>query len=257
MNTNWTTLLDEAVTRPGLLLEAYTAFHSYSIGNQILAIVQCKERGLPTGPLSTFPGWKAKGRYVKKGEKALMLCMPLVGKTKDETGEAAPYVHFAFKPRWFVLAQTEGEEYAPPDIPEWDKARALLSLNITETPFELLTGSVQGYARKRSISVSPIASVPHKTTFHELAHVCLGHTTEADFNDGEATPRNLQEVEAECVALICCETLGLDGAEYARGYIQHWRATGEPIPEHSAQRIFRAADLILKAGAPPERREEN
>jgi hypothetical protein len=48
--------------------------------------------------------------------------------------------------------------------------------------------------------------------------------------------------------MICCETLGLDGADYCRGYIQNWNKSGEPIPEHSAQKIFRAADLILKAG---------
>jgi hypothetical protein len=49
------------------------------------------------------------------------------------------------------------------------------------------------------------------------------------------------------VALLCCESLGLPGAEYARGYIQHW-LIGDAIPEKSAQKIFRAADLILKAG---------
>jgi antirestriction protein ArdC len=93
--------------------------------------------------------------------------------------------------------------------------------------------------------------VPHKTTFHELAHVVLGHTAEGDFSDTEQTPRNLREVEAEAVALICCETLGLEGAEFCRGYVQNWNQSGEPVPEQSAQKIFRAADLILKAGAPP------
>ena len=32
------------------------------------------------------------------------------------------------------------------------------------------------------------------------------------------------------------------------GYIQHWWGQGNPIPERSAQRIFKAADQILKAG---------
>jgi hypothetical protein len=68
---------------------------------------------------------------------------------------------------------------------------------------------VQGYARKRSISITPIAIIPRKTTFHELVHVVLGHTAETDFNDGDETPRDLREVEAEAVALICCETLQL------------------------------------------------
>jgi hypothetical protein len=252
--TEWSKLLQEAVSTPGLLLKAYSAFHNYSLRNQLLAILQCKERGIEAGPLATYPSWKEKGRQVKRGERALTLCMPI---TVKGDGEDVRLTRFVYKPRWFVLAQTEGEELPPVEIPQWDKERALKALSITETPFELLTGSVQGYARKRSIAVSPIAAFPHKTTFHEMAHICLGHTTEADFSDHDAIPRNLQEVEAESVALILCETLGLEGAEYARGYIQNWIGSSEPIPEESAQRIFRAADLILKAGAPPERREEN
>jgi hypothetical protein len=30
--------------------------------------------------------------------------------------------------------------------------------------------------------------MPLKTTFHETAHVLLGHTTEGEQTDGEATP---------------------------------------------------------------------
>jgi hypothetical protein len=54
-------------------------------------------------------------------------------------------------------------------------------------------------------------------------------------------------VEAESVALLCLETLGLEGAEHARGYVQHWLA-GELIPEQSARRIFSATDRVLRAG---------
>lgn len=81
----------------------------------------------------------------------------------------------------------------------------------------------------------------------------LGHTTEAEVADAETTPRSLREVEAESVALLCCESLGLDGAEFCRGYIQNWMSRGsgsdgEAIPEKSAQKIFRAADQIIRAG---------
>ena len=53
----------------------------------------------------------------------------------------------------------------------------------------------------------------HKTPFHELAHVLLGHTTEGEQNDGEFTPRSLRECEAEAVALLCCAALDLPGVE--------------------------------------------
>ena len=39
----------------------------------------------------------------------------------------------------------------------------------------------------------------------------------------------------------------MPGAEFCRGYIQNW-LQGAAIPERSAQRIFAAADKILKAG---------
>ena len=73
----WSALLVEAVNKPGMIMEAYSAFHSYSIGNQILALVQCQMRGLEPGPINTFPGWQALGRTVKRGERALILCMPI------------------------------------------------------------------------------------------------------------------------------------------------------------------------------------
>ena len=57
-------------------------------------------------------------------------------------------------------------------------------------------------------------------------------------------------VEAESVALICCETLGLEGADFCRGYIQHWLKAEKEIPNHNAARIFAAATSILKAGTP-------
>jgi antirestriction protein ArdC len=253
MNTpaTWTQLLQEAVSKPSLLLKAYGAFHNYSVGNQLLAIVQCGQRGIEPGPLSTYPGWVEKGRQVRKGERALTLCMPLTFKNKERQSESDPshFLGFAYKPRWFVISQTDGEPVTPTPTPEWERSRALVALNVTETAFDTTNGNVQGFARERTIAVSPLAALPHKTTFHELGHVLLGHTAESSFSDTETTPRNLREVEAEAVALICCETLELPGAEYARGYIQNWNRAGEPIPEASAQKIFRAADLILKAGA--------
>ena len=64
--------------------------------------------------------------------------------------------------------------------------------------------------------------------------------------------RNIREVEAESVALICCESLGLPGAEAARGYIQHWLQGEKEIPNQSAALIFSAAQTILKAGSSKE-----
>jgi antirestriction protein ArdC len=261
-------LLSRALTEPGVVSRAYSAFHGYSIGNQILAFVQCAERGIPPGPIATFMGWKDKGRFVRKGEKAIVLCMPVTCKRKATDGPTADaaeldvdpqsqtFTRFVYRPHWFVLSQTDGPDVELAPIPAWDRRRALEALGIIEEPFTATDGNCQGYARQRSIAVSPVAELPHKTRFHELAHVVLGHTAEAaaGLSDSDLTPRSLREVEAEAVALVCLEALGLPGAEHCRGYIQHWNEhrSAEPIPERSAQRIFKAADQILKAGTDPE-----
>jgi hypothetical protein len=257
----WSALLVEAVSKPGLIMQAYSAFHHYSIGNQLLALVQCHLRGIEAGPINTFPGWQALGRNVKRGERALILCMPITRKHRDEepdgisddaNGERT-YTAFVYKPRWFVISQTIGEEFTPERLPDWDAARALAALDIQQIPFTDPDGNCQGFARQRQIAINPVAQLPHKTIFHEAAHVVLGHTTEGDFSDGELTPRNLREVEAEAVALLCCEALNLEGADFCRGYIQNWLCpalsyNGDAIPEKSAQKIFHAADQILRAG---------
>jgi hypothetical protein len=256
----WSALLVEAVNKPGLIMKAYSNFHSYSLGNQLLALVQCQMRGLQPGPINTFPKWQELGRHVKRGERALMLCMPITCKRRDgatdkEANGEGTFTSFVYKARWFVLTQTEGEDLQPQVIPEWDAKRALAVLAIDQIPFDSTEGNCQGFARKRQIAINPVAQLPHKTLFHELAHVVIGHTTEADFADTEKTPRNLREVEAEAVAILCCESLELEGADYCRGYLQNWLYQGvgfdaSAIPEKSAQKIFRAADQILRAGRP-------
>src|SRR5262245_51242818 len=147
---------------------------------------QCAARGIRPGPIASFNRWKELGRHVKKGEKAIELCMPVTCKRTVETEagtEDARFTRFVFRRNWFVLAQTDGADYQPPLSPAWDRARALEALNVTEMPFELMDGNCQGYARERSIAVSPIAALPYKTTFHELAHVIVGHTAEGELKD--------------------------------------------------------------------------
>jgi N-terminal domain of anti-restriction factor ArdC len=246
--TKWSDLLKAAVEEPGLILRAYSAFYGYSLGNQLAALVQCNLRGIQPGPINTYPGWKKLNRQVKKGEKAIWLCMPLTRKLKNEAGEDEKVIAtFVWKPNWFVLYQTEGDSIPMPEIPTWNKEKAMATLGIQEIAFTDTNGNVQGYARKRDVAISPLAEIPHKTLFHELAHIELGHTVENEFTDSELTPRTLKEVEAEAVAMLLCESLELPGSEYCRGYIQNW-LKGDAIPEKSAMKIFGAADRILKAG---------
>lgn len=260
-------LLVDAVRKPGVIAGAYRQFWNYSVGNQLLALWQCAERGLEPGPLNTFVGWRECGRFVRKGEKALTLCMPVTAKVKaiaderaveddEEDKPAAKVTRFIYRPHWFVLSQTDGEPFAAARIPDWQEVRCLEQLTISRTTFNCMDGNVQGYANERSVSVSPVAFDPHRTLFHEIAHVVLGHTGQVDFLiDDHKTERSIREVEAESVAMICCASLGLPGVEFSRGYIQHWLRQ-DHIPERCAQRIFKAADQILKAGYPSHINQE-
>lgn len=246
-------LLESAINEPGLISSAYSAFHNYSLGNQLLALAQCMARGITPGPIATYQRWKELGRYVRKGEKAITLCRPVTVKRAtpaDDGDEQTVATFFVYKPLWFVLAQTEGESVPEPQTASWDRERALDVLNITEIPFDAMNGNVMGFARERSIAINAVNPMPHKTRFHELAHILLGHTAEGMLNDDERTPRNLRECEAESVALLCCAALKLPGAEFSRGYIQAYWGAGNPIPERSAQRILKVANQILVAGRP-------
>lgn len=258
--TNYAKYLEDVVNEEGILSNCYETFYTYSVGNQILAAAQLWERDEDIQPIATYKQWEEKGRQVKKGAKALELLIPFQyikkyndgTEIKDANGEPVKGRGFKSVPRWFGLHSTEpvdgAEEFAHEQkSPEWDKEIALKNLNITEERFDYPDGNCQGYAKEGVISINPVAQYPHKTRFHELAHNVLGHCSEGTLSDSEFTPKDIREVEAESVAYILCQILGLDGAKESRGYVQHW-LRDDKIENKSALKIFAAADKILKAG---------
>jgi len=246
-------LLKQAVNEPGLINSAYSNFHNYSVLNSLWALIQCKADGIEPGPISTYKGWQALGRQVRKGQHAMCMWQPfsfVKKETDPDTGEETSerVTYFRVKNRWFVLSQTDGDPIPEQSAPEWDPEQAMEALGISEIAFDELNGNILGFARETSLAINPVNPMPHKTRFHEIAHIVLGHTKDGKLVDGERIPRNLIEVEAEGVAMIMCEALGLPGAELSRGYIQDWYGTGKEIPEANARRIFSAANKIMKAG---------
>jgi len=242
---NYMELLKAAVSEPGKMMEGYRVFHNYSIGNQILAMLQSGEG--KEGPINTYKGWQALGRQVRKGEKAIELCMPVTIKRENEEGEPDVFTKFIYRRNWFFLSQTDGADYVAPAIPGFDVSKAMESLEIEQVSFTLSNGNVQGYATGRQIAINPVAQMPFKTTIHEIAHIVHGHTGTA-MHDTQELPRDLREVEAEGTAYLVCAALGLPGLEYPRGYIQTW-LQGRELTEKTARRIVSVADKIMKAGA--------
>ena len=105
-------LLEEAVTKPATLMKAYSLFWNYSLGNQILALIQANRRNIALGPIASFNRWKELGRYVRRGEKAIELCMPVTSKRTikeqvadgNEVETEVAFKRFVFRRNSFMLS---------------------------------------------------------------------------------------------------------------------------------------------------------
>ena len=249
-------LLRDAVEIPGKISDAFHLFHNFSIGNSLFLMEQMEIRGIAVGPVGTYPFWEAHGRHVISGPGSALWVVVPYDYTRVEvdevTGEEVAYHGKVFKPKpiEFALSQTAGEDYVPAPVGDWDPDRAVAALNITMVPFAMVDGNCQGYATpsERTVAILPIAEHPEKTLVHEMAHVLLHEDTD-DMTRGD------KEMEAECVALLVGDALGLAGAAESRGYVQNWYGAGHAIDEKNAQRIMHAASEILTAGWPAKVKE--
>ena len=75
------------------------------------------ERGFAAPLWLTFKQALELGGHVRKGEKALVLCQPVTIKrsteSHDGTDETIAFTRFTYRPRWFVLTQTDGADLPP------------------------------------------------------------------------------------------------------------------------------------------------
>lgn len=255
--------LSEIYDKPSKLHEAYRLFRNYSPRNRILAESQL----LLLEPINTYKGWQELGRQVKKGSRGISLFLPVVSKKKKDNEEVGdkkecegednsnPTIKLSFsaqfvmKRHWFTLSQTEGEEFKPEELPNFDVKKALEVFGISQENFRSIDGNCQGYAipSKKIIAINPLAYAPYKTTIHEIAH-CLLHQESAEIVDGSELESSIKEFEAETTAyLVCCSLGKFNHLEYSRGYISNWIKRND-IEEENFKRAFDAANKILKAG---------
>ena len=254
--THFAALIKSAVTEPGVMSECFKMFHRYSPWNVFWAMGQAKYAGIEVGPISTFKQWKALGRTVKKGSKAIYMTMPrpkFVPDPDDPTKKIPAGQYFVNVPRWFFMSQTEGPdvEVETSENVSWNKDQALKALDIKEETFGLADGNCGGYAyckgdKKGTIAVNPLHPHPYRIYFHEMAHVLM-HSESETVKAEDRPPSNIRELEAELTAYICAQTLDLDGAAQSRGYIQHW-FKDKTVPETSAKAVCETAAKILSAG---------
>ena len=152
----------------------------------------------------------------------------------------------------------------------WDREAAIKNFGITEVPWDTESGDnpegadgwsatdLPGYhTQGHVITVAPHA--PLGVTLHELAHVVLGHTTAAHsvpiYGPLDLyTFQHTNEVEAETVAQLLAEELGLSEEEHPRlksaEYIEHYQKYGFAYPNRA--KVEQAAKAILAAGNNPQ-----
>lgn len=260
--TNYNQYLDMALNEPGELGKFYTYFREYSVFNQFFVFSQCLSRNLKLGPIATFPKWNSLNRRIIKGSKAIQILWPSKKALKDENGndvldkdgkKVMITKGFFAKKSHYLLCQTEGPENIEIENPEFSTDLLLKNLGFKKVPFTMTNGNCQGFARpkEKEIAINPIAYNVRKTTLHEVAHCLLHGEDDTEFSHGSELPTDIKEVEAESVAYIVSAILGDDNEnlKYSRGYIQHWKQDNE-LSEDSIKRIFKAVDIILKAGNP-------
>ena len=89
--------------------------------------------------------------------------------------------------------------------------------------------------------LSPAAAT--KTLAHELAHI----RQHAD--DHLSDSRDIREVEAESVAYMVCEALGLASAEFSIGYVAGWASGDVNLVKTTATWVVKTAHAITTEAA--------
>lgn len=238
-------------------LTAYLAtmakFHRYSFGNVMLIMTQKPDATRVAG----FRTWKKIGRYVKKGEKGIVIIAPMMIRKQDERSAANRDDEriLRFKAAHvFDISQTDGEplpEFArvggnPNGYTERVK-EAIARREITLTyagEFDAIVelGNADGASLGGQILVRDDLSpaLEFSVLVHELAHEML-HRDE----NRKTLSKTVRETEAEAVAFVVSQAIGLDTNTAAPDYIQLYAGDKDTLAE-SLDRIQKTATTIIE-----------
>ena len=228
-------------------LKVMGRFHRYSAMNSLLIGFQFPDATHVAG----FHTWRKLGRYVKTGSKGIAIMAPIVWRKKivnAQDDEPEEQVATFFKTVYiFDVSQTEGKplpEFAcvrgdPADYTH--RLEEFISGQGIKLEYSDKTGSAEGVSCGGMIKVKKglTAAETFSVLVHELSHEIL-------HRDKDHTPkeRKVRETEAEAVAFVVCQGIGLDVGSCGSDYIQLYDGDKKMLLE-SLERIQRTAAEIL------------
>lgn len=229
-------------------LAAMGRFHNYSFGNVMLIVTQKPDASNVAG----FNTWKKLNRFVKKGEKGILIIAPMVFKSKDDAPAGSnddDRSILRFKGVYvFDVSQTDGEP-----LPEFarvggnpnghtDRLKGLITSKGITLEYATDIGSAHGVSKVGLIKIRPGLSPAEEFSVlvHELAHEML-HSREYR---REAT-KTVKETEAEAVAFVVNQSIGLETGTAAADYIQLYDGNSDTLAD-SLDRIQKTAAEIIE-----------
>lgn len=235
-------------------LSVMARFHTYSWNNSLLIAVQRPSATRVAG----FRAWLGLGRHVRKGEKGIAILAPVLCKVKDVDEPVADERFGAHAFRRLVgfrtayvfdIAQTEGQE-----MPEFSSVKgdpegntaALKSFACSRgigLEYDQNIAPAYGASHGGNISLLPglSAAVEFSTLAHEVAHELLHRGDRRS-----RTTRTIRETEAEAVAFVVCQAIGLDTNTAAVDYIKLYNGDAATLSA-SFHLIQSTAEEILAA----------
>jgi antirestriction protein ArdC len=229
-------------------LKAIGRFHRYSLHNVMLIASQKPNASHVAG----FRTWNQLGRYVKKGEKGIVILAPMLRRKEEQNEEPRESTSAVagFRAAYvFDITQTDGKELPAIGTVQGDPKDRILQLQAfakargisVEYSDQIAPARGLSYGGKVVLLPGQTAAEEFSTLTHELAHELL-HRGERR----SATSKRIRETEAEATAFVVTSAIGLDTGSASSDYIQIWNGDAAVLTE-SLSFIRQAASLLLGA----------
>lgn len=232
-------------------LSAMAMFHRYSLHNVMLIASQRPDATRVAG----YHTWKQLGRHVKQGAKGILILAPIMHKNAEEQisqEREGERVAVGFRAAYvFDVADTDGEPLPELGTTQGDPTRyterlkAFVVRRGIQLEYSADIYPAKGQCQPEKIILLP--NLPPAEEFSVLAHE-MAHSLLHQQGRRSETSKRIRETEAEAVAYVVCEGVGLK-AEGSADYIRLYSGDKDMLTD-SLDHIQRASAEILSAISP-------